>query len=52
MNYEMIKYNTVVCWYGKMLVNVAAYVIPGRMYVVYRSVTPLTDTPTSELIQY
>ena len=27
MNYEMIKYNIVVCCYGKILVNVAVYVI-------------------------
>ena len=27
MNYGMIKYNIVVCRYGKILVNVAAYVI-------------------------
>jgi hypothetical protein len=26
---KMIKYNTVVCCYDKILVNVAAYVIPG-----------------------
>jgi len=25
----MIKYNTVMCCYDKILVNVAAYVIPG-----------------------
>ena len=29
MNYEMIKYNIVVCCYGKILVNVGAYVIPS-----------------------
>ena len=37
MNYEMIKYNIVVCCYGKILVNVAIYVIPGYVYVVYWS---------------
>ena len=37
MNYEMIKCNIVVYYYGKILVNVAAYVIPGYMYVVYQS---------------
>jgi hypothetical protein len=26
---KMMTYNIVVCCYGKMLVNVAAYVIPG-----------------------
>ena len=26
---EMVKYNIVVCCYGKMLVNVAVYVITG-----------------------
>jgi hypothetical protein len=26
---KMVKYNIVVCCYGKILVNVAAYVIPG-----------------------
>ena len=30
----MIKYNIVVCRYGKILVNVATYVIPGYVYVV------------------
>ena len=25
----VIKYSIVVCWYGKMLVNVAVYVIAG-----------------------
>jgi hypothetical protein len=29
----MIKYNTVVCGYGKMLVNVAACVISGQVCV-------------------
>ena len=37
MNYEMIKYNIVVCCYGKILVTVAIYVIPGYVYVVYWS---------------
>ena len=32
MGYEMIKYNIVVC-YGKILLNVATYVIPGCVYV-------------------
>ena len=27
MNYEMIEYGIIVCCYGKILVNVAAYVI-------------------------
>ena len=35
MNYEMIEHNVVVCCYGKILVNVAAYVISGYVYVVY-----------------
>jgi len=30
----MIKYNIVVCSYDKMLVNVAAYVIPGVCGVI------------------
>jgi len=29
----MIEYNIVVCCYDKMLVNVAAYVIPGYVCV-------------------
>jgi len=29
MNYEMIKYNVVVCCYDKMMVKVAVCVIPG-----------------------
>ena len=29
----MIKYNVVVCWYDKMLVNVAAYAISGLVCV-------------------
>jgi len=29
----MIKYNIVVCCYGKISVNVAAYVIPGYVCV-------------------
>ena len=29
-NYQMIKYNIVVCCYGNRLVNVAAYVIPKQ----------------------
>ena len=29
----MIKYNIVVCCYDKILVNVAAYVIPGKVCV-------------------
>jgi len=38
----MIKYNTVVCCYGNVLVNVAVYVIP--VYSV-----PHTHTPNQEL---
>jgi hypothetical protein len=30
---KMIKYNTVVCCYGKILVNVATYVIDGLVCV-------------------
>jgi hypothetical protein len=30
---KMIKYNIVKCCYDKILVNVAAYVIPGYMCV-------------------
>jgi hypothetical protein len=30
---KMIKYNIVVCYYNKILVNVAAYVIPGLVCV-------------------
>ena len=48
MNYEMIKYSIVVCCYGKILVNVAAYLIPGYVYVVYWSGVGsllLTNTP-------
>ena len=37
MNYEMIKYSIVMCCYGKILLNVAAHVIPGYVYVVYWS---------------
>ena len=37
MNYEVIKYNNVVCCYGKILVNLAAYVIPDYVYVIYWS---------------
>ena len=33
----MIKYDIVVFCYGKVLLNVAAYVIPGCVYVVYWS---------------
>ena len=33
MNYKMIKYNIVVSCYDKMLVNAAAYVIPGLVCV-------------------
>jgi len=29
MNHSMTKYNIVMCYYEKILVNVAAYVIPG-----------------------
>ena len=28
MNYYVIKYSIVMCYYDKILVNVAAYVIP------------------------
>jgi len=36
MNYGtvQIKYNTVVCCYVKVLVNVAAHVIPGYVCIV------------------
>ena len=37
MNYGMIKYSIVACCYGKILVNVASYVIPGYVYVVFWS---------------
>jgi hypothetical protein len=30
----MIKYNIVVCGYGKMLVNVAAYVILSNIRII------------------
>ena len=32
MNYEMIKYNIVMC-YDKILVSLAAYAIPGEVCV-------------------
>jgi hypothetical protein len=32
MNCQMIKYNIVMCCYDKILVNVAAYVIPGCVH--------------------
>ena len=32
MNYETTKYNIVVCCFGKILVNVTVYVIPGYVY--------------------
>jgi hypothetical protein len=33
----MIKYNVVMCCYDKILVNVAAYVIPGYVCVCVRA---------------
>ena len=33
----MIKYNILMCCYDKILVNVAAFVIPGKVRVVRRS---------------
>jgi hypothetical protein len=33
MNNSMKKYNIVMCCYDKILVNVAAYVIPGKVCV-------------------
>ena len=26
----MIKYNIVMCWYDRILINVAAFVVPGK----------------------
>ena len=42
----MIKYNIVVCCNRKILVNVAAYVIPGCVYVAYWSGVWCINTET------